>query len=193
MPDESSLLGNGLWYGPWTMCQQACWFPQEWQYVHPKWWLEPRICQYDTQNYSMVFWHAETLVVKNNDQLATGGTAQKQDRDITIIQPQGARNKVSLNNIIQLEPCVSAITCDRNLKWQTGRTGTQDTTGNCKSTRNTHTCWSHSHHVYCTVQTPQMQHHLHLTCSIQTCSYSEWQCCPSCHGTQRRLPGHLHF
>lgn len=104
-----------------------------------------------------------------------------------------ARNKVSLNNNIQLEPCVSAIICGRNLKWQTGRTGTQDTTGNCKSTRNTHTCWSHSHHVYCTVQTPQMQHHLHLTCSIQTCSYSEWQCCPSCNGTQRRLPGHLHF
>ena len=24
-----------------------------------------------------------------------------------------ARNKVSLNNVIQLEPCVSAITCDR--------------------------------------------------------------------------------
>jgi len=31
---------------------------------------------------------------------------------------------------------------------------------------------SHSYHVYHTVQTPQMQHHLHLTCSIQTCSYS---------------------
>jgi len=90
-----------------------------------------------------------------------------------------ARNKVSMSNIIQLEPRVSAVT--RVTKTWIDRQGarphkmllaTVKAQGILKHA-------SHSHHVYHTVQNPQMWHHLHLTCSIQTCSYSEWQCCPS--------------
>lgn len=84
-----------------------------------------------------------------------------------------ARNKVSLNNMIQLEPHVSAVT--RVTETWSDRQGAHahkmllaivKAQGILKHA-------SHSHHVYHTVHTPQMQHHLHLTCSIQTCSYSE--------------------
>jgi hypothetical protein len=39
----------------------------------------------------MDFQHTETLAIKNNGQIASGGTAWKQDKEITTIQLQGTR------------------------------------------------------------------------------------------------------
>jgi hypothetical protein len=39
----------------------------------------------------MDLWHAETRTVENNGQMATGGTAWKQDNETTITQLQGTR------------------------------------------------------------------------------------------------------
>jgi len=39
----------------------------------------------------MGFRHAETRAAENNGQIATGGTAWKQDKETTIMQLQGTR------------------------------------------------------------------------------------------------------